>query len=241
MQELERDARQRIPEQDAGNDDFALGWFCASHDITAADCTSINTLLARGGIENDQTVSISLPQSRSQDQPADSDDKSNLSNNRPIHQIARAPSAASTVAATTAPSGTATITPRNILTKKNTRPNSTAAGTRAKPKTSTDPSMNISRCPMTSIPPTCCRPVCIQAGNSNADAFGMTSETRFSIGTTIATPAPSESRVDSGMGLSSGNREKVAVASNTRHHCTPVRIAAGASSSPSTTCQPRNG
>src|SRR5438552_10607544 len=109
MQELERDARKRIPEQDAGKDDFAVGWFCAGHDITAADCTSINTLFARGGIENDQTVSISLPQSRSQDQPADSDDKSNLSNNRPIHQIARAASAPSAAAATAAPNGIATI------------------------------------------------------------------------------------------------------------------------------------
>ena len=43
------------------------------------------------------------------------------------------------------------------------------------------------------------------------------------------------------MSLPSGNRENVAAASSTRHHCTPVRIAAGASSSPSTTCQPRNG
>ena len=32
MQELERDARQRIPEQDAENDDLAFGWFCAGHE-----------------------------------------------------------------------------------------------------------------------------------------------------------------------------------------------------------------
>src|SRR2546422_701136 len=166
MQELERDARQRIPEQDAGNDDSAFGWFLAGHYITSADLTSINTLHSQGRFENVQTVSISLPRSRSQAQPAISADKSNFSNNRPIHQIASAASAASTAAATAAPNGTATITPRKIFAKKNTRPNNTAAGTRAKPKTSTEPSMKISRCPMTSIPPTCCRPVCIQAGNS---------------------------------------------------------------------------
>src|SRR5436190_2767746 len=41
MQELECDARQRIPERDSGNDDFAFGWFCAGHYITPAELTAI--------------------------------------------------------------------------------------------------------------------------------------------------------------------------------------------------------
>src|SRR5581483_2428635 len=171
-----------------------------------------------------------------------SDETSNLSNNLPSSSSPRNPSTASTTVAPADAAGSQIVKSKDPNTRNtsviiaNIRP----AGTSASTRTTNCPSAKINRCPVASNPCDESRPVWNQPGNNSTAAFGINNVKKSSPGSNIATDTPTAKRAAIA-NFCPPYCCSSSIASNTRHHCTTARIAAGASNSPNAICHAGRG